>query len=171
MAAGWERLSSIKIRHPDASLNRVSRLVLPWNLGSGEELNFLPRPQITYLSPPKNFCSHPCHCSHPRASAEAEQEWPQRCACPPWAHLNELDAKIPWSNASLEPVGMSGGSIPVLGSCCSYRSAASSSQPEYLILMSLSTSWLNKTAPLLVVRNASGEERKKASLCIDQLDN
>lgn len=38
MAAGWGRLSSIKIKHPDASLITVSRLVFPWSLGSDEEL-------------------------------------------------------------------------------------------------------------------------------------
>ena len=27
----------------------------------------------------KKLLSHPCHCSHPRVSAEAEQERPQRC--------------------------------------------------------------------------------------------
>lgn len=47
MAAGWERLSRIKIGHPDASLIRISRLVFPWSLGSSEELNCLPRPQVT----------------------------------------------------------------------------------------------------------------------------
>lgn len=78
MAARWERLSSSKIGHPDASLIKISRLVFPWSLGSDKKLSCcLPGHRLPFSS--KELLSHPCHCSHSWASAKAEQEQLQRC--------------------------------------------------------------------------------------------
>lgn len=90
----------------------------------------------------------------------------QSDVCPLWAPPDETNTEKLWNNASPETVGLLCGSVPVLCGCHRCCSAASSLLPKYLILVSLLTSWLNKAAPLLVVINASGEEKKKVSLCI-----
>lgn len=164
MAARGERLSSIKIRLPDASLIRISRLAFPCSLGSGEELNWcLPRPQVTLLFqkpsvpslsllPPQGFC------------------WGRtRMAAEMCVHHEPL--QMSWTER--DPEAMPHGSLRV----CQAAASLSSVAAVAIVLLRcprrrntwfwwVSTSWLNKTASLLVVRNVSGEEKKKASLCI-----
>lgn len=96
MAAGWERLSSIKIRHPDASLIRISRLVLPWSLGSSEEPHWcLSRPQVTLLFQKTSVLSKILVTASTPGLLPRQNKNEGRDACPPRAPLNELNTKRP----------------------------------------------------------------------------
>lgn len=134
---------------------RVWEVVKNWTVCPGHRLPFSSKKRLfppLSLLPPQGFCR-----GRTRMTTEM------------WAPLNRLSMKRPWSNVSLEPEGLLCDSVSVPCICHCYCSAASSLQLKYPIPMNLSASWLNKTAPLLVVRNASGGGAGKESKPLHRL--